>query len=155
MRQFGLIGKILQHSFSARYFHQKFHDENIINCRYSLFPLTEISELPLFIESLPGLEGFNVTIPYKKTIIPYLNQVDIAADDVGAINTVKITRTPGKTILKGFNTDVVGFELSTNEFKNLKGALILGTGGGAEAVAYVFRKYQKNNSSGDGCLLCQ
>ncbi len=140
MRHFGLIGKTLQHSFSAKYFREKFLSENVQNCSYSLFELGDLAGLPALIESLPNLEGFNVTIPYKKSIIPYLDFLDNVAFEVGAVNTVRIVRSAGKYLLKGFNTDVIGFLLSTNEFQNVSGALILGTGGGAEAVAYVFKK---------------
>lgn len=142
MRHFGLIGKTLQHSFSAKYFREKFLSENVHNCIYSLFELDDLAGLPALIASLPCLEGFNVTIPYKKSIIPYLDHLDNVAMEVGAVNTVKIVRSDEKYFLKGFNTDVVGFVLSTNEFQNVKGALILGTGGGAEAVAYVFKKFK-------------
>lgn len=140
MQQFGLIGKSLQHSFSAKYFHEKFLTGNISSCTYDLFQISSIDELPALIHSMPELEGFNVTIPYKKTIIPYLDQMDDVSLKVGAVNTVKIIRNKEKYILKGFNTDVVGFELSAKEYLKTKGALILGSGGGADAVIYVIRK---------------
>jgi shikimate dehydrogenase len=101
----------------------------------------DISELPVLIESQPELEGFNVTIPYKKSIIPYLDQLDAVAAEVGAVNTVKIIRTTDQYTLIGFNTDVIGFEFSIKDFRDIKGVLILGTGGGAEAVQYVLKKY--------------
>jgi len=141
MRRFGLIGKTLHHSFSAKYFHDKFISGNINDCVYELFPLGDISELPVLIESQPELEGFNVTIPYKKSIIPYLDKMDVVAADVGAVNTVKIIRTADQYVLVGFNTDVIGFEFSIDDFGDIRGVLILGTGGGAEAVNYVMKKY--------------
>ena len=140
MRQFGLIGKSLQHSFSADYFKKKFISGNLSNCRYDLFPISKIEELPLLISSQPELTGFNVTIPYKKSILPYLDQLDDVAQEVGAVNTVKIFREKEGIFLKGFNTDVFGFEFSTDELKNVPGALILGSGGAAEAVGYVLTK---------------
>jgi shikimate dehydrogenase len=140
MQQFGLIGKSLQHSFSAEYFKKKFITGNISNCRYDLFPISKIEDLPLLISSKPELTGFNVTIPYKKSILPYLDQMDEVAQEVGAVNTVKIFREKEGIFLKGFNTDVFGFEFSTDEFKNVGGALILGSGGAAEAVGYVLTK---------------
>lgn len=140
MRQFGLIGKSLQHSFSADYFKKKFITGNISNCSYDLFPISKIEELPLLISSKPELMGFNVTIPYKKSILPYLDQLDDVAKEVGAVNTVKVIREKDRIFLKGYNTDVFGFEFSTDELINVRGALILGSGGAAEAVCYVFKK---------------
>ena len=140
MQQFGLIGKSLQHSFSAEYFKNKFITGNISNCRYDLFPISKIEDLPLLIRSNPELMGFNVTIPYKKSILPYLHQIDDVAQEVGAVNTVKVIREKEGIFLKGFNTDVYGFEFSSEDLKNYSGALILGSGGGADAVVYVLTK---------------
>lgn len=138
-RLFGLIGYPLGHSFSKKYFTEKFEKENIKDCRYELFPLEEISQFPALVASQPRLIGLNVTIPYKEVVIPYLHQLDAGAQSIGAVNT--ILKTQGKLI--GFNTDVIGFEQSlaalSFDWKNAK-ALILGTGGAAKAVMYALKK---------------
>ena len=141
-RLFGLIGYPLSHSFSKRYFTEKFEREGIPNCRYELFPLQNIEELPALVETHKDLVGLNVTIPYKKQVIPFLQEIDGEAAAVGAINTIKIEN--GR--LKGYNSDVYGFEVSllkllgkVYELENLD-ALILGTGGAAKAVAFVLSR---------------
>ncbi len=139
-RQFGLIGKTLDHSFSKRYFENKFHTEKINNCSYELFELDEIGELPGLIEYIPELEGLNVTIPYKKTVLDYCDQLDDVSLETGAVNVIRIIRMPGKFYLRGYNTDVFGFEHSTREILQYKNALILGRGGAAASVAYALNK---------------
>ena len=136
---FGLIGYPLSHSFSKRYFNAKFADEKLEDHYYELFPLQEIEALKQLIGDNPNLKGLNVTIPYKKAVIPYLDIIDTEAEQIGAVNTIQIK--DGK--LTGYNTDVYGFEQSL--LKLLKpeihrAALILGTGGAAQAVAYVLHK---------------
>lgn len=118
--------------------------ENIKDAGYRLFPIRDISHLPSFIRSTPGLHGLNVTIPYKETVIPFLDDLDETAKAVGAVNCIKISRKSeaGSQKLVGYNTDVYGFKKS---FKPMlksyhEKALILGTGGGAKAVAYVLRQ---------------
>jgi shikimate dehydrogenase len=135
MRRFGLIGYPLGHSFSKKFFTRKFEEESIQDCLYELFPIPAIDELPALLKQYPDLNGFNVTIPYKEQVIPYLNEASDVVKKIGACNCVKITG--GK--LKGFNTDVVGFEQSLlKSFPGLTGgALILGTGGAAKAVEFV------------------
>ena len=143
----GLIGYPLSHSFSKKYFTKKFENEGISNCSYELFPIEKIELLPQLIRSQPNLVGLNVTIPYKEMVQAYLDEIDASAALVGAVNTIKIQT--GK--LKGFNTDVYGFECSLLQklkeigldIYNLK-ALILGTGGAAKAVAYVLKKLHIN-----------
>lgn len=145
-RQFGLIGFPLTHSFSKKYFSDKFEREGIEDCHYELFPLKTIDELPSLIKSCPHLVGLNVTIPYKQKVFQYLNEVDEEAEKVGAVNTIKIQN--GR--LKGYNTDVYGFEKSLIHLLKIdsdhkensfpKKALILGTGGAAKAVAHVLKK---------------
>lgn len=135
-REYGLIGRSLAHSFSQAYFTQKFAREGI-DATYSLFELPEIEALPDFLEAHPNLQGFNVTIPYKQTIIPYLDRLDDSAQWVGAVNCVK--RECGWV---GYNTDYLGFGDSLQEF--LGGvmpdhALVLGTGGASLAVQLVLR----------------
>ncbi len=136
MREFGLIGKTLDHSFSQKYFEEKFRNENISNCSYELFELDDLEELPGLIESIPGLEGLNVTLPYKKTILDYMDQLDEVSMETGAVNVIRIIRMPGKFYLRGYNTDVFGFEHSTRDLLRYKNALILGRGGAAVSVAY-------------------
>ncbi len=138
---FGLIGYPLSHSFSKKYFTEKFKKEGIFNSHYELFPLEQIHELPDLIKNNPTLKGLNVTIPYKKAVFPFLNEIDLAAEEIGAVNTIKIEN--GK--LKGYNTDVYGFEITLLEFlpknaiPNIE-ALVLGSGGAAKAIIYVLKK---------------
>jgi shikimate dehydrogenase len=138
MRRFGLIGKTLSHSFSKNYFTQKFAREHIDNCRYDLFELQTIEDLPALLLSNPGLEGLNVTIPYKQEVIPYLDETSDVVEEIGACNCIKIAG--GK--LKGFNTDVVGFKrsLETHLLPGHDKALILGSGGAARAVQYALKE---------------
>ena len=139
MRVFGLIGYPLGHSFSKRYFTEKFEREGWDDCRYELFPLASIRELPDLLEREPDLVGLNVTIPYKEEVLSFLSDCDPAAKAVGAVNTISIRE--GKR--RGFNTDVFGFERSLDGFLPLEfkaRALILGTGGASKAVQYVLEK---------------
>lgn len=135
MRLFGLIGFPLTHSFSKKYFEDKFCREGLNDCAFENFPLKNIEEIKQVIADHPNLKGFAVTIPYKKKIIRFLDEGTDAVRQMVACNCVKIEN--GK--LKGYNTDVIGFEKSFK--KNVQPhhtkALILGTGGGADAVAYV------------------
>jgi shikimate dehydrogenase len=138
MKLYGLIGFPLTHSFSKTYFEQKFRNEGIAHCAFENFPLKNIEEVRELIDGHPELKGFAVTIPYKKKIIRFLDEGTEAVKQMVACNCVKISG--GK--LKGFNTDVTGFERSFTRHlqpHHLK-ALILGTGGAAEAVAYVLGK---------------
>lgn len=138
MRLFGLIGYPLSHSFSKRYFTEKFAREGITDARYELFPIPNIEALPGLLAEHQDLVGLNVTIPYKQAVLPYMHQLDPGAAAVGAVNTIKVQ---GEQLL-GFNSDVYGFEQSLQ--RAMKGieqrpeaALVLGTGGAAKAVAYV------------------
>lgn len=139
MRRFGLIGYPLGHSFSRRFFTEKFLREGLSDCIYELFPLQSIGEIPGLLAKYPDLEGFNVTIPYKIQILPFLSSLDPAAAAVGAVNTVSVKN--GE--LRGYNTDVWGFEVSLKGFlpETFKGrALVLGSGGASRAVQYALRK---------------
>ena len=140
MRRFGLIGKTLSHSFSKNYFTQKFVREHIDNCRYDLFELPAIEDLPALLHSHPDLEGLNVTIPYKQEVIPYLDETSEVVQEIGACNCIKITG--GKLV--GFNTDVVGFKNSLEPYllPIHNRALVLGTGGAAKAVQYALKQLQ-------------
>lgn len=134
--QLGLIGFPLGHSGSPAWFADKFRREGITGATYRLFPLASVEEFPSLLLANPDLAGLNVTIPFKQKIIPFLDELDETARVVGAVNTLKITHTDGAVHLKGFNTDAPGF-LQTVTGLNIRGpALILGTGGGARAVAH-------------------
>ncbi|MCH5247331.1 MAG: shikimate dehydrogenase [Muribaculaceae bacterium] len=134
-KEYGLIGNPLVHSFSQRYFNEKFTSENI-PAQYLNFELQDIGELMEMIAEHPKLQGFNVTIPYKEQIIPYLDEMDDLAKKVGAVNVVKIIRKGKNLLFKGYNSDVVGFRDSLKALlnPNHKKALILGTGGASKAV---------------------
>jgi len=138
MRKFGLIGFPLSHSFSPAYFTDKFAKENIVNCSYESFPIDTVEKLPVLLSSIPELEGINVTIPYKRSVIPYLNFCSDEVTKMEACNCIKIRN----GLLSGFNTDVVGFEKSLSDKlrPSHTRALILGTGGSASAVEFVFEK---------------
>jgi shikimate dehydrogenase len=142
MRLFGLIGYPLSHSFSAHYFAKKFATENIQDTDYRLFPLEQISEMPSLIALQPDLQGFNVTIPYKVAILPYLDHVKKEAEAVGAVNCVKIERGESGVKLTGYNTDIYGFRESLvpvlKPYHNK--ALVLGTGGASKAVCYTLQE---------------
>jgi shikimate dehydrogenase len=142
MRQFGLIGYPLSHSFSKKYFTDKFEKEHILDANYELYPLQSVSDLPELIRNSTGLIGLNVTIPHKESVIPYLTELDETANAVGAVNTIRISNEGGKLELKGFNTDAFGFRQSIKPFleSHHERALILGTGGASKAVAYVLKE---------------
>lgn len=137
MREFGLIGKTLSHSFSKNYFEEKFRREQIEDATYSLFEIADIKDITNFLRQHPNLVGFNVTIPYKQTIIPYLDALSEEAAAVGAVNTVAVQSIDGKIITKGYNTDTIGFRQTLENVELPDHALILGTGGAAAAVTYV------------------
>jgi shikimate dehydrogenase len=137
MRRYGLIGYPLTHSFSQKYFTEKFEREGIPDCSYSNFSLPDIGELPGVLSDAE-LCGLNVTIPYKEKVIPFLHCRNAVVAEIGACNCIKIEGSR----LTGYNTDVVGFEQSL--VKKLgdhhRQALVLGTGGASKAVEYVLRK---------------
>jgi len=139
MRKFGLIGKNIDYSFSREYFKNKFKDENIADTTYVNFDLEVISLFDIQTRQTPNLSGCNVTIPYKETIIPYLDKLNKTAKKIGAVNTIKISK-KGKFI--GYNTDYYGFKktLEPHLKKHHKKALILGTGGASKAVAYALKQ---------------
>jgi shikimate dehydrogenase len=146
VRLFGLIGFPLSHSFSEKYFAEKFQREQITDASYRLFPIESIEKLPELIAENPGLIGLNVTIPYKEKVIPFLDELDETAQAVGAINTLKFQSLPvsigTKVKIIGFNTDVHGFRQSLKPFLTSahERALILGTGGASKAVEYVLKQ---------------
>ena len=137
---YGLVGKKLGHSFSKDYFTKKFSKLNL-DYSYQNIELENISDIIPFIKENKNLKGFNVTVPYKEEIIPYLDDIDPIAKEVGAVNTVKVFD-DGR--LKGFNTDVIGFKKlldKTPRHRDAKSpSLILGSGGASKAVQYVLNK---------------
>ena len=138
-RQFGLLGKNISYSFSKDYFTDKFALGNLVDCTYENFDIQTIEEFSSIITNTPDLKGLNVTIPYKETIIPYLNKLSKTAAQIGAVNVIRFTKN-GK--LKGYNSDYYGFMKSLEPLlqSHHKKALILGTGGAAKAVSFALDK---------------
>ena len=141
METYGLIGYPLEHSFSQKYFTEKFNRENI-DARYLNFPISGIDQFPELLRKHPYLAGLNVTIPYKQEVMKYLDEIDPVARETGAVNVIKINWEKEKPYLKGFNTDIVGFSRSVTPLMKAhhKKALILGTGGASKAVAYALKQ---------------
>jgi shikimate dehydrogenase len=138
MSKFGLIGKQIDYSFSKAYFTNKFNTEGLQHT-YENFDLDAIEDFPEIVRATQNLKGLNVTIPYKESIIPYLSSLDTTAQDIGAVNTIKIMN-DGNLI--GYNTDYYGFKKSIEPYlkSNHKKALILGTGGASKAIAFALKK---------------
>lgn len=138
MSKFGLIGKDIGYSFSKSYFTNKFESEGLPHT-YQNFDIECIDKFIDIIKDIKELKGLNVTIPYKETVIPFLDKLDKKAKEIGAVNTIKITE---DGTLNGYNTDYYGFKKSLEPYlkKNHKTALILGTGGVSKAVAYTLKK---------------
>lgn len=137
MDLYGLIGHPLGHSFSKKFFNEKFQNE-MIDAEYRNFDIDTIKSFPTIIEEHSNLRGLNVTIPYKELIIPYLDELSEDAQAIGAVNVIKISRNHEEVHLKGYNSDVIGF---TDSIRPLlkpfhKKALILGTGGASKAIRY-------------------
>ena len=150
--EFGLIGKVLGHSFSAKFFNEKFHREGI-DAEYSLFPMESIDLLPELIKTHPLIRGLNVTIPYKVEVMKYLDDLSEEAREIGAVNVIKIDREdrPGGVRLKGFNSDAYGFKESMKQVLTSADyeapregqrptALVLGTGGASKAVVWAMKR---------------
>jgi len=140
LRLFGLIGNPLSHSFSADYFKRKFENEKIEDCQYRLFPMQDISNLRDLLLNFPDLQGLNITIPHKISVLEYLDELDDNALVIGAVNTIKVFKNDAsEIILKGYNTDAYGFKESIKPFldKTHEKALILGRGGASMAVYHV------------------
>lgn len=138
-KTYGLIGKNISYSFSKEYFSKKFESENTKNTSYVNFDLTSVDKFSELFRSTKAIHGLNVTIPYKETIIPYLDKVNSKAARIGAVNTIRITK---KGKLKGYNTDEYGFRKTLLPLleQHHKKALILGTGGASKAIAYALKK---------------
>ncbi|MCX6281207.1 MAG: shikimate dehydrogenase [Bacteroidetes bacterium] len=137
--RFGLIGYPLEHSASAEYFAEKFKREGLTHS-YSLFPLLSADEVLPLLHAVPGLQGFNVTIPFKQSIIPLLDQLDPIAEEIAAVNTVVVKRSDSGFQLSGYNTDADGFGKSLKPGFRHTHALILGTGGSSKAVTYCLKR---------------
>ncbi|RYZ98657.1 MAG: shikimate dehydrogenase [Sphingobacteriaceae bacterium] len=158
MRKFGLIGYPLSHSFSKKYFAEKFEKEGITDAVYELYPIEDIKDFNKFLHTNPDLCGINVTIPYKVDVIKHIDWLDAEAKHVGAVNTIRIDKESPISVafqgevgfggddfrLEGFNTDVYGFEMSLKPFLHghHTSALVLGNGGAAKAVSYVLDKLE-------------
>lgn len=150
MKEYGLIGKVLGHSYSAKYFNEKFTREGL-DAVYSLFPLPEITDFPRLVNDHPDLAGLNVTIPYKVDVIPFLDGLSEEAEGIGAVNVIKISRNNGKYKLIGYNSDAYGFTESLKHVMQAGGkvlpadggrdaAVVLGTGGASKAVVWSLRR---------------
>lgn len=137
MDKYGLIGYPLGHSFSISYFNEKFENEDI-DAVYENFEIPRIEDLKEIVDSNPELKGLNVTIPYKEQVLKYLKSISPEAKAIGAVNVIRIEHKGNKSILRGYNSDVIGFTKSIAPILNTfhKKALILGTGGAAKAVQY-------------------
>ena len=144
---YGLIGRTLGHSFSRDFFTRKFEKENI-DAEYLNFELPDIGDLMEVLAEYPDLQGFNVTIPYKQQVIPYLDAMSEVAQGVGAVNVVKLLRDDAGEIveIEGFNSDVVGFRESIKPLLKPQhsDALVLGTGGASKAVVYALKQLGLN-----------
>jgi len=138
MLRYGLIGKDIAYSFSRNYFKNKFEAENIANTTYENFDIKTISIFKTELKQEQNVRGFNVTIPYKESIMPFLDKLNKKAKAIGAVNTIRITK-KGKYI--GYNTDYYGFKKSLKPLlkKHHKKALILGTGGASKAIAFALK----------------
>ncbi len=138
-RQFGLLGKNISYSFSKKYFTDKFALGNLVDCVYDNFDIQTVEEFSEIITNNPDLKGLNVTIPYKESVVPYLNKLSKNAAQIGAVNVIRFTK---KGSLKGYNSDYYGFMKSLEPLlqPHHKKALIIGTGGAAKAVSFALGK---------------
>lgn len=136
---FGLVGRNIGYSFSKEYFTERFRKDNLQDYIYQNFDITDIEQFPEIIKNNPTLAGLNVTIPYKETVIPFLDRLSRKATGIGAVNVIRFTRS-GK--LKGYNSDYYGFKKSLEPLlqPHHKKALILGTGGASKAVAFALEE---------------
>ena len=140
MTTYGLIGFPLGHSFSAAYFTRKFQEEEIA-AEYNNYPMQSVDDVRTFVSDTPQLQGFNVTIPHKESVLPHLDELSIAAQQIGAVNVVKVERKNNRIRLLGYNTDFIGFRDSLRPLltERVHKALVLGTGGASKAVTYALR----------------
>lgn len=158
MDKYGLIGYPLVHSFSISYFNEKFKNENI-DAVYENYEIPSIEHLPEILETTPELCGLNVTIPYKEKVISYLDSLSPEASEIGAVNVIRVEHKGKKVVLKGYNSDVVGFTRSIEPLLEPchKKALILGTGGASKAVEFGLKSLKLetlkvSRSKKEGCI---
>jgi shikimate dehydrogenase len=155
MKKFGLIGASLKHSYSPRYFTEKFQKHGLEDHSYQAFELSSIQDFPALLKEHPELAGLNVTIPYKQSVIEFLDEVNDVVERTGACNCIRISN--GRT--KGFNTDVPGFREALGKVigPQHKSALVLGTGGASKAVEYALQQeginYTLVSRNGSGSIL--
>lgn len=142
MKKLGLIGYPIGHSFSKKFYLEKFDRENITGIHYDLYPIADIATFPTLYEKDAAFYGFNVTIPHKRNIMRFLNEFSPEAAEINAVNCIQIKWHGGRPYLKGFNTDAFGFEQSLRPLlmPHHKEALVFGNGGAAQAVYYTLRK---------------
>ena len=143
MNAYGLIGKKLSHSFSKNYFEQKFTSEDVKNCEYALYETEKLDELVAKLRRNPSLKGLNVTIPYKREIIAFLDELSDSAGAIGAVNCIQIKNRDGNSIWTGYNTDYIGFESSISDeaWNRIEKAYILGSGGASDAIRFALRRH--------------
>jgi shikimate dehydrogenase len=158
MKQLGLIGYPLGHSFSGKYFSEKFEREGIEDYSYGLYPLVDMTEIEDLLKNTPGLVGLNVTIPYKEKVIAYLDNMSPVVREIGACNCIRIEN----GILTGHNTDVIGFSKSLlpQLQSHHQRALVFGTGGSSKAVHYALKELnipyvQVSRRPGEGMMSYQ
>lgn len=134
-KKYGLLGKNISYSFSKKYFTEKFSNQLFADCSYENFDIESIAEFPILLKNNLDIKGLNVTIPYKESILPYLDKLSKKATLIGAVNVVRYTK---NGLLKGYNSDYYGFKKSIQPLlqPHHKKALILGTGGASKAVAF-------------------
>lgn len=139
--KYGLIGKNIDYSFSKKYFTEKFNNPIFDGCSYENFDIQNIEEFPSILANNTDLKGINVTIPYKESVLPFLDSLSNEAMEIGAVNVIKIDE---KGALKGFNSDWIGFKKSLEPLlqKQHKKALLLGTGGASKAIAYALKRLE-------------
>ena len=140
MDKYGLIGFPLGHSFSKSFFNEKFQNEGI-DAEYINFEIKGIDELPEVLATNPELRGLNVTIPYKEKVLSFLDYISVEARAIGAVNVIRVDHKGDDVLLKGYNSDVIGFTRSIEPIleKFHRKALVLGTGGASKAVSYGLR----------------
>lgn len=143
MANFGLIGKDIDYSFSRKYFNKKFEKENL-SYKYVNFDINHIEEIHTIFKENTELKGLNVTIPYKESVLPFLDRLSPEAEAIGAVNTIQID---SNKKLIGHNTDYYGFQQAIKPFLNPyhKAALILGTGGAAKSIKFALDQWHINN----------
>jgi len=140
--KFAVIGNPLSQSYSKTYWNEKFQKKGMTSFFYDAIELKTIKLFSEFISSNDNLKGFNVTIPYKESVMQYLDNIDPIANEIGAVNTVKVETIDNKKVLSGYNTDWIGFKLAIEPMVKQyhKKALVLGTGGASKAVIYTLKK---------------